>query len=189
MSKIDKKSDAKTSATKKLSKLKKAIKKLKVFEKELKAKEKKIDEKIRNARCKGCKKNKIKVPKEKLIDSVKKEKKDSKKTKEKKSELKKSKEKKSKKNKTSKSKQPTESGLKDSATQDAEPEKQKVETDKLELLAVNKSVPTSMDFNSKDAIAYLRKLEGIYEIEQFVKKDKRITIKKAATSRKRAIEG
>ena len=48
-------------------------------------------------------------------------------------------------------------------------------------------MPVSMSFNTKDAIAYLRKLPTIVEIEAFVNNDERVTVKKATVSRLNAI--
>jgi len=49
------------------------------------------------------------------------------------------------------------------------------------------SMPLSIDFNSKDAIAYLRQLPTIMEVEAFVKGDTRITVNQATTSRLNAL--
>ena len=68
-------------------------------------------------------------------------------------------------------------------------EKEEPETGNLEFPIAKQVAPISTDFNVKEAIAYLRKLEGINEIELFVKKDKRITVKKAASSRINAVKG
>lgn len=194
MAKTDKKSALKTGKEKKLSKLKKAIKKLKLFEKKLKAKEKKIDSKLNKTRCKNCKKDKPKESKEKFTDLLKKEKKDSKKNKEKrnkekKSEAKNGEKKKSRKQKSSKSKKQKETDLKDSIPQEAEAKKEKPETGKSDAPVFKEMTSVSTDLNTKEAIAFLRKLEGVNEVESFVKKDKRSTVQKAATSRIHAIKG
>jgi hypothetical protein len=185
MSKTDKKSDAKSGTVKKISKLKKAMKKLKLFEKELKAKEKKIDGKLKNTRCKSCKKDKPKDKKDNLADLTKKAKKDAKKKKEKKDALKKEKEKKSKKHKTSKPKAQTKPFRNALIAQEPESEPEKEKSEQVEVKNVS---PVSEDFNARDAIAFVRKLEGIYEIDAFIKNEGRITVSKAAEARKHVIE-
>ena len=56
-----------------------------------------------------------------------------------------------------------------------------------ELISDENPLPVSQDLNSKEAIAYLRKLPTIIDVEKFIKGDKRITVSKASVSRINAL--
>ena len=72
--------------------------------------------------------------------------------------------------------------------QETELENEKPEDEVVELTTPTEPAPVSIDLNAKDAITYLRKLHEISDVESFVKMDKRVTVKRAATSRINAIE-
>jgi len=187
MSKKNKKTDKKA----KLAKLKKVVKKLKRFEDKLKGKEKKIAKKLGKAG--KLKKGKLAVLKEKLDKSARKMEKVAKDLAEKKQEMKKMKgsgeEMNPTKKKTVRAKQ---KDNQPSLAQVIAPENtqnnSKIRESKKRGPASELAIPNSLDFNSKNAIAYLRKLPTIIEIESFIKKDARITVKKAAGSRMNAIK-
>ncbi len=184
MSKNDKKAEGKS----KLSKLKKVIKKLKIFEDKLKSKEKKIDKKLKKSD--KLKKGEIKKLKEKFSESEKKSKKISKELKKKKGAVKKLENKKSKLERKEKKifdKNPIKisDGL---SVEELFESDMPLEQGNEEPEIIETTMPKSLDYNSKDAIAYIRSIANAGAIDMVIKGDKRSTVKKAAISRKNALE-
>ncbi len=177
----------------KISKLKKALQKLKLFRSEIKAEEKKIDKKLKNAD--KLKKKEIKALQEKKAESSKKKKKISKNLANKKDKLKKEKKKleqgyqKAAKNKTVpdvKKQEPENNDMTYKTGGDSIQinDEKRTENPEIGRTALNNSI----DFNTREAIAYVRKLPTIIEVENYVKKDKRKTVKNVASSRINAIK-
>jgi len=183
MSKNDKKADGNS----KLSKLKKVIKKLKIFEDKLKSKEKKIDKKLNKSD--KLKKGEIKKLKEKFADSENKSKKISKELKKKKDEVKKIKNKKSKLAKKEQKileKDPI-TVTSNYSVEELFQSEMPVDHGNEEPELIDTSLPKSLNFNSKDAIAYIRSITNESAVDMFIKNDKRSTVKQAANSRKNAL--
>lgn len=160
MSKKNKKAGKKSKKSGKLKKIKKAIIELKLFEKKLKAKEKKIDKKLNRSKGKDAIKDSING----------------------KASLKKKEKSKAKPVKKKEKSLANHSAEKPIKTESSE-QKDRAFLDEI----VRESMPVSVDFNSKDAIIYLRKLPSIGEVQMFIKSDDRSTVKQAGQSRINAL--
>ncbi|NJN25948.1 MAG: hypothetical protein HC819_08260 [Cyclobacteriaceae bacterium] len=180
------KGDTNVTEKKQLSKLKKVIKKLEVFEDELKDKEKKIDKKLKKSD--KLKKSKVKKLKAKSAKSEEKAKKIAAKLLKKKEEARQLKEKAKKLTEPPKaSKSAQESDASDTIIDEVFEIEHPLVANKDEEGAKDGSTSISRDFNSKEAIAYVRQLNSEEEIDLFVKNDDRVTVSNAAKSRKNAI--
>ncbi len=172
-----------------LTKLKKAIRKLKLFELKLKSKEKKIDKELKKLKLDGLKESKSKKDKKKQkADKSKKKPKEVKNKTDVKKKLIKSKTNTAVASTTSAEKSvPTVGKKPPKSTNRRVPVRRNASKVTITKPVAKAKSTSSNDVNVSNALAHIRKMITIEDLQNFVKGDVRLTVKKAAAAKLKSL--